>query len=196
MNKSVVRFLFGAIVTIGLLIGSLPAKADDASLWQALKSGGHFVMIRHALAPGTGDPAEFSINDCSTQRNLSDSGRKQAGSIGGKFRGAGIKTASVYTSQWCRCRETAELLKLGEVTDLPTLNSFYEMRENEDRQMRKLRGWIRSQKLDTPTVLVTHFVNIGALTEYYPSSGELVFVRREPEGNLTVIGTIKTPAET
>ena len=81
--------------------------------------------MRHATAPGTGDPAEFQLDDCATQRNLSAVGREQARATGARLRAAGITSAEVYSSQWCRCLETARLLGLGEVLELPALNSFF-----------------------------------------------------------------------
>ncbi|MDJ0937395.1 MAG: histidine phosphatase family protein [Kiloniellales bacterium] len=149
-------------------------------------------LIRHALAPGTGDPAAFTLEDCNTQRNLSDRGRGQAARIGDRFRERGIETVRVFSSQWCRCLETAELLGLGPVEELPILNSFYERRENEERQTRGLEGWLAEQDLDRPVVLVTHQVNITALTGVFPTSGEMVVIRRSQDGGLVVVGTIET----
>ena len=100
------------------------AKADEAALWEALRDGGHVALLRHALAPGTGDPVDFTLGDCTTQRNLSDEGSAQARRIGQRFRDNGIEAARVYTSQWCRCVETAELLDLGPVSEQPAASNF------------------------------------------------------------------------
>ena len=89
--------------------------SDQAEMIARMKAGGHILMIRHALAPGTGDPANFRIGDCSTQRNLDDRGRKQARAIGDWLRSKSITSARVYSSQWCRCLETAERLEMGSV---------------------------------------------------------------------------------
>ena len=166
--------------------------AEEQAAWNGLRAGGHVALIRHALAPGTGDPANFTLGDCGTQRNLSDEGRAQAARIGARFRKEDIASARVFSSQWCRCLETAELLGLGAVEALPILNSFYEQRENEDRQTQALQAWLAEQTLDRPTVLVTHQVNITALTGVFPSSGEMVVVRRSEDGGITVVGTIET----
>jgi phosphohistidine phosphatase SixA len=182
------------LVITGFVVYSLPGFASDSdaenTLWEALRSGGHIALIRHALAPGTGDPPEFSIVDCSTQRNLSDDGREQAKRIGERFRANGISSAAVYSSQWCRCVDTAELLGLGLVKELPVLNSFYLDFERRQPQTQKLRQWIARQDLDKPLVLVTHQVNINALTNVYTDSGEMVVVRRKNDGEIVVIGNI------
>jgi 8-oxo-(d)GTP phosphatase len=178
---------------LGLLVtAATPVSAEEAALWRALASGGHVAFLRHALAPGTGDPANFQLRDCATQRNLSQEGREQAARIGGRFRANGISEARVGSSQWCRCLETAELLGLGAVEELPALNSFFRYPERRERQTRWMEAWLADQNLDGPTVVVTHQVNITALTGVYPFSGELVIVRRAADGTLTVAGTIKT----
>lgn len=170
----------------------LPALADNSGLWQSLNTPGHFAIMRHALAPGTGDPAEFTLDDCRTQRNLSAEGRTQAERIGVRFRANGIESAEVFSSQWCRCLETARLLGLGTVVELPVINSFFRKRELEASRTAELKDWLTRRTTDTPTVLVTHQVNITALTGVFPASGELVFVRVTTDGNVSVTGTIRT----
>ena len=162
------------------------------NLWEAIKSGNHLVLMRHALAPGFSDPVNFDVENCSTQRNLNNDGRNQARSIGDLFRDNGINNLLVYSSQWCRCIETAELLEFGTVEELMMLNSFFKSFERKRAQTNSLVEWILKASLATPTVLVTHQVNITALTGFTPSSGELVFVKRELGGNLSIIGTLKT----
>jgi len=167
--------------------------ADEENLWQALRSGGHFALLRHAVAPGTGDPPNFAIGLCATQRNLSDEGRDQARQIGGRFRDNNILSARVFSSQWCRCLETAKLLELGPVEELPALNSFFQHYERRASQTRALKKWLLQQDLSRPLVLVTHQVNITALTGIYPASGELVIVQRTQEGGFDPAGTLPTP---
>jgi len=164
----------------------------DIELWNSLRSGNSLVLIRHALAPGTGDPNHFKLGDCSTQRNLSAAGRTQAQVIGKQFRAHGIQQAQVFSSQWCRCMETAELLELGPVTELPELNSFFQQHERRDSQTQRLKKWLDRAKFDQPLVLVTHQVNITALTDFYPASGEMVIVKRSESGEILVLGSIKT----
>jgi phosphohistidine phosphatase SixA len=173
-------------------IAQADAVATESELWNALRSGDHLALLRHALAPGTGDPADFDVDDCATQRNLSNRGRDQARRIGARFRGNAIPVAAVYSSQWCRCLETARLLALGPVTEQPILNSFFRKYERREPQTRMLRQWIARQDLASPMILVTHQVNITALTDVYPQSGELVVLRRDTAGELSVVGTIRT----
>lgn len=165
---------------------------DGADLWKALRKGSSFVLLRHAIAPGTGDPEGFDVEDCSTQRNLSDAGRRQAVAIGNLFRMHGIEKARVLSSQWCRCMETATLLKLGSVEELPYLNSFFQQYERRVFQTQNLREWVGKQNLEQPLVLVTHQVNITSLIEIYPASGELVIVNRTKSGEFSILGRIKT----
>lgn len=190
-----VKILF---LALGFLWGLMaPGYAADErqnaeALWQAVASGQHVVLMRHALAPGTGDPANFAIDDCSTQRNLSDQGRAQAERIGARFHTAGIPAARVYSSQWCRCLETAERLGLGPVEELESLNSFFRRPERRAATTQALKDWLADQPLGAPLVLVTHQVNITALTGVYLRSGEMILVQRSDDGALTVTGRIET----
>lgn len=191
------RLLGHTRATVALAVGMLcavpgPSAADDAVLWRALRSGGHVALMRHALAPGTGDPREFVLRDCRTQRNLSKEGRDQAARIGARFRENGIQTARVFSSQWCRCLDTARLLELGPIQELPTLNSFFRKSDQREPQTQALRNWLGKQDLDEALVLVTHQVNITALTNIFPASGEIVVLRRSSGDNMLVVGTIET----
>ena len=149
-------------------------------------------MLRHALAPGMGDPEEFNVEDCSTQRNLSAEGRKQAFRIGVRFRDNGIKTAYVVSSQWCRCLETAKLLGFGNITENQILNSFFDQFHLQDKRTASLRDWLLNYQLDVPLILVTHQVNITALTGIYPTSGEAVVVKVINGDSIKALGTIVT----
>jgi len=129
--------------------------------------------MRHAYAPGVGDPKGMVPGDCSTQRNLDERGRAQAKKLGERLRAASVSDIRVYTSQWCRCRETARLLAVGTVEDLPALNSFFEQPEMRDERLASLRDFLDKLPRDgRPVVLVTHQVTVTALTGYFPSSGE------------------------
>lgn len=118
-------------------------------------------------------------------------GRRQAKTIGAQFRANGIEKARVFSSQWCRCLETARLLALGPVRELPALNSFFGQFDREASQTHLLKAWIAGQDLRHPLVLVTHQVNITALTDVFPASGEIVIVRRSKAGEFTVVGSIQ-----
>ena len=189
------RFAFVVSVLLAAFANPAMAAASSAresdTLWRALASGQHVVLLRHAIAPGTGDPESFTLGDCTTQRNLSQAGRAQAERIGERFREHGITSVRVYASQWCRTLETARLLQLGPVEELPALNSFFASRSRAEAQTRALTRWMANQDLSRPLVLVTHQVNITALTGVYPASGELVIVRGGDNGTLRVVGTIK-----
>ena len=139
-----------------------------------------------------GDPDHFKVEDCKTQRNLNDNGRRQSEGIGDLFRLNGIASALIFSSQWCRCLETARLLGLGQVSELPALNSFFQDFERGPSQTQEIKRWIKTVTLRTPTVLVSHQVNITSLVGYTPASGEIVFVRRENDGSLSMIGSIAT----
>ncbi|MGF1621338.1 MAG: histidine phosphatase family protein [Rhodomicrobiaceae bacterium] len=179
------------LVLLLLAASGLPARAlSEAELWAALREPDHFVIMRHALAPGTGDPSRFRVDDCSTQRNLSEAGRQQARRTGEAFRRNGIERAAVYSSQWCRCLETARLLGLGEVKELAALNSFFGERNKGPAQIRQLQEELRGIDLSRPVVLVTHQVNVTGFTGVYPGSGEMAVVRREPDGSFETVGTI------
>jgi phosphohistidine phosphatase SixA len=179
-------------VAFVLLCASHHVAANEAALWKALRSPDHVGVIRHALAPGGGDPPGFSLGDCDTQRNLSNAGRAQARRIGVRFRESGITTARLYSSQWCRCLETARLLGLGAVDQLPLLNSFFERPERGERQNRALINWLAQRDPQEITILVTHQVNITALSGVYPASGEIVILKQSADGGLSAIGTIRT----
>ncbi|HEY0966050.1 MAG TPA: histidine phosphatase family protein [Opitutaceae bacterium] len=180
-------------------MGSLPRRRFLAILapslllprgWAAgpfdLKARGTVIMLRHAYAPGIGDPAGFDLADCHTQRNLSDEGRTQARALGAQLRAAGLSpTTRVFTSPWCRCRETARLLGLEASIVLEALSSFFARSEETDRIMTALREFLRRLPTDgPPIVMVTHQVNLSALTDEFMQSGEGVVLRltgtREP----------------
>ena len=177
--------LRSSLLALGLcLAAAMPAAAND---WDALEQPGALAIMRHALAPGTGDPGNFELGDCATQRNLSDDGRAQARRIGEAFRERGISFDRVLTSQWCRTTETAELLALGPVVGTPELNSFFRDSSTRDSQTRDLRELIT--KTDDRLMMVTHQVNISALTGQFTQSGE-VLVIRPTETGVEVLGSI------
>lgn len=157
-------------------IGPAMAAPD---LWQALRSGDAVALVRHAEAPGIGDPPGFRLDDCGTQRNLSAEGRAQAARLGEAFRREGIAAAEIRSSAWCRCRDTATGLALGPVQAAPALNSFFGAPGSAGDSTAALRQLIAGLPPGKPAVLVTHQVNITALTGIYPRSGEMIVVRRD-----------------
>lgn len=180
-----------AIALIAVLIAS-SARADDAALWRALASGGHVALMRHASAPGVGDPPGFRLGDCATQRNLSEAGRAEARAIGERFRANGVTVAKVATSQWCRARDTATEMAIGPVVEEPRVNSFFgEDRAATQQAVSAAQAAVREAPASGPiTVFVSHQVNVTALTGVYPASGEIV-VAKLGGGALEVVGTLK-----
>jgi len=151
-------------------------KADfNKDLFNQLKEGGKLIFIRHAYAPGSGDPDNFNLNDCSTQRNLSEEGRKQAEYIGEFFRDKKIKIDKVLSSEWCRCKETAKIAFKNFSTN-SFLNSFFshEYSKNKDKQIKSLKAYVEKFKSDKNLIFITHYVLISEVLNYGPSSGEIV----------------------
>lgn len=179
------------LVTCLAALGAAPAQASDA-FWALLRQPGHAVLIRHADAPGGGDPQGFRLDDCRTQRNLGPEGRAQARRVGAAFRARGIKVARVLSSQWCRAQETATLMALGPAIEtFPALNSLYHDRSRAPEQMRDIRALLASLKPDELIVLATHHATILELTGIAVGSGEMVAVRIEPGGVPKVAGRLR-----
>ena len=165
-------------------------KADlNKKLIEKLDEGGKIIFIRHAYAPGSGDPDNFNLNDCSTQRNLSNEGKNQAKNIGEFFKKNKIKVDKVISSEWCRCKDTSSLA-FGSFETKNFLNSFYSSKfaKNKKSQMLGLRKYIKNFKSKKNLVLVTHYVVISEALNYAPSSGEIVISDKE----FNIIGTFKT----
>ncbi|HSK41942.1 MAG TPA: histidine phosphatase family protein [Arenibaculum sp.] len=177
------RILGAAFAALLVAASPRPGTAQDAL---PDETAGLVVVMRHALAPGTGDPPGFRIEDCATQRNLDEGGRRQARAIGARLREAGLQGARVLSSQWCRSLETSELLDLGPVEEAPMLNSFFGRPEEERPNMEALGSFLAGlDGQSAPVVLVTHQVTVTALTGIFPASGEAVLLRadgtRDPE---------------
>ncbi|MCU0570612.1 MAG: histidine phosphatase family protein [Oculatellaceae cyanobacterium Prado106] len=167
---------------------------SSTELWSQMQQGtGYVVLLRHAQTePGTGDPPGFQLNDCSTQRNLSDEGRKQATQIGQAFRDRNIPVVQVLSSQYCRCLETARLLNLGEVTPLPALNSIFEDRSTATEQSEAVRQQILDHRNQSGVIVqVSHFANIGDISGVNPQPGGAVVMRANQQGALEVVGQIQ-----
>ncbi len=164
-------------------------KADSKkNIIENLKVGGKLIFIRHAYAPGGGDPENFNINDCSTQRNLSKSGRIQSEKIGNFFKENKIKIENVYSSEWCRCKETASLAFKNFKTK-SFLNSFFSSKfaQNKNSQMRDFQKFLLDWDEKTNLIFVTHYVVISEILDYPPSSGEIVISNK----NFKIIDTLE-----
>ncbi|MGF1482201.1 MAG: histidine phosphatase family protein [Cyanophyceae cyanobacterium] len=164
---------------------------SESEIWSLLQQEGAVVLLRHALAPGTGDPANFQLDDCSTQRNLSEAGRAQAVRIGEAFRSRQIPVAQVLSSQWCRCLETAELMDVGTVEPLPALNSVFRDRAAEPERTAQIRQLIVNHRnTDGTVVLVTHAANISAISGISVRSGAMVVLQANKGEQIDIIGQI------
>ena len=177
------------IILIIFIILTNGIKADtETQVLKNLKNGGNLIFIRHAYAPGGGDPDNFDINDCSTQRNLSDTGREQSKKIGNFFKKNKIPIDQVISSEWCRCKETAKIaFEKFEIKNF--LNSFFSEKfaKNRISQIRDLKEYVNNWNSDKNLVLVTHYVVISEALNYAPDSGEIVISDR----NFKIIGNIK-----
>lgn len=192
IRRTVLRLAaIAVVVPIALpasLGGAEPAAADEAG-WAALRQPGAVALIRHARAPGTGDPPGFRLGDCVTQRNLSGEGREQARRLGEAVRARGVRVDRVLTSEWCRARDTATLA-FGTAEPFPALNSFFADRTDEPAQSDRVRRSIAAADAAAGAlVMVTHQVNITALTGVVPREGEIVVVRNV-DGKVAVQGRI------
>jgi len=182
-----------SLVFLGMLLFLLHPTvfADEkAEALQLLREGRAVLVLRHALAPGTGDPPGFEIDDCSTQRNLNEEGRAQARAWKSFLREHGIEKARVLSSQWCRALDTAEEMDLGEVKEFPPLNSFCAGRGDREEQSRKTIKQVNAMGEGPPIILVSHQVNITALTGIYPASNEGIIVRLPLERGKGVLAEI------
>jgi len=176
MYRKLIIFLTVFFWSPGLLLA-------DSITEQIQSIGANVIFMRHAIAPGTGDPKEFKIEDCETQRNLSDEGKEQAMQLG-KFLKSNIKIDRVYTSQWCRCIETAHLLDLADSETFPGLNSFYQGHFDRASVLEKLNAFLQQLDESTLTLLVTHQVVISAITGQYADSGGMVLYNSMTEESL------------
>jgi phosphohistidine phosphatase SixA len=172
------------ILTLGLVLIPFTVQAQD---YDTLTRPGVVGLMRHALAPGTGDPVSFDLSDCSTQRQLGDRGRDQARRTGAALRQAGVTFDEVWTSQWCRARDTATLLDVGPVTEVPALNSHFAGQGDRIAQTGEMQAKLAALPAGTRVLLVSHQVNISALTGSPTSSGEIIAATRDADGKLTPV---------
>jgi phosphohistidine phosphatase SixA len=190
-DKLLQKRRWAALAGVLLLFGAAGAATAGDPV-DSLNDGGRVLMIRHAYAPGTGDPADFTIGDCTTQRNLSEQGRAQARAIGAWLRQRGVTSARVYSSQWCRCLETAELIDLGPVVELPALNSFYQRPRDRKPNLEALQAFLAEQPKDGKLiVLVTHYVTISGIADVGVGSGKGVVLRLDGKGGYEVLGEME-----
>ena len=183
--------LFTALVCLFSLTGI--ARAD---LLSDLTNGEYVLMIRHADAPGVGDPGGYKLDQCATQRNLGDYGRKQSIAIGQWLADRKIQSAKMFSSAWCRCVDTATLMNKGPVLIEPALGSFFDDMRRRDSQNRALQNLIAANLKafpKQPLIYVTHHVNIEAFTGQAIGVGDIVLTRVTPEGRYVSHQTFPSP---
>jgi len=181
------------ILFLGALAVARPADADDA-LWTLLKNGRQVVLVRHAVTTAeVGDPPGFKLNDCATQRNLTESGRADARRLGEAFRGHGVPVGRVLSSPWCRCLETARLAFGGDAEVSRPLSNLYGRSEASARQVREMETLIatwRPEGAGGNLVMVSHGSTILALTGVSLGTAEMVVVTPTGDGRFTVAGRL------
>lgn len=188
------RLLLALLSAAALLSGPVRAEtppAAGAAVMAALREPGTIVLMRHARAPGVGDPAGFKLDDCSTQRNLNDEGRADARALGQRLREAGVPVGRVLSSAWCRCLETARLLGVGPVQAHPAFASIFPDDAKRDEITAQARQVIADWRGPGVLLAVTHQVNIQALAGVNTSSGEMVVLKKRPDGTLQEVGRLQ-----
>ena len=180
-----------AVLGILLAMLFLPGATDASEpLWALLRSGGQVVLIRHAITtPGVGDPPGMRLDDCRTQRNLTDDGRRHAREVGEAFRARGIAVDRVLTSPWCRCIETARLAFVpAELSS--ALGNLFGRPELQTKQVGEMEVLVGGWAGRGNQVLVSHGSTIAALTGINPSPAEMVVVTPRGQGRFEVRGRL------
>ncbi len=178
--------LLGAPALVG------PADADEG-LWRRLAAGGQVVLLRHGTTtPGVGDPTGFRLDDCATQRNLTETGREESRRIGAAFKARAIPVERVLSSPWCRCLETARLA-FGSAEPWEPLTSLFADRTRQAEQTRAFRTLAAEKRAGGNMILVTHGANVTAFVGVSPAMGEMVIVTPQGNGTFTVTGRLPAP---
>ncbi|HEY6381262.1 MAG TPA: histidine phosphatase family protein [Pseudolabrys sp.] len=176
-----------------MLAGGAANAADESAAWDALRADGYVALIRHASAPGpAGDPANYKLDDCATQRNLSEQGRADARALGERFRTQRVKVGKIVSSEWCRCKQTAELMNIGQVEVAPTFNNAFVLNAMRDTLTAGARATISAWRGPGTMVVVTHGQNIMAMLSIHPREGEVIVVAPDPasDNKMKLIGRI------
>lgn len=179
------KFLLSTLFTLITLFSASSLTQAQTPFARAMQDGQHVLLMRHADAPGYGDPQGYQLNQCSSQRNLGERGKKQAQAIGDWIAKQGIQQAKVYSSPWCRCFDTATLLNKGPVTKEAALGSFFDNMSQAQKQTQELMNLIqleRKQHPTTPIIMVTHHVNIESFTGKVLGSGDMILVKVDSSG--------------
>ena len=179
------------LLLLAVLLAGNAGASDE--LWELLRNGGQVVVIRHPLTePGVGDPAGFRLEDCSTQRNLSDEGREHARRIGEAFRLHRVPVEKVLTSAWCRCVEAASLA-FGKPEISPALANIFGRTENRQKQISQLTEMVSAHQGQGNVVMMTHGSTILGLTRIPVNMGEIMVLRPQGEGKFAVAGRFNVP---
>jgi phosphohistidine phosphatase SixA len=193
MKRLIALLIFSLIFTLS----PRTSMANELAIWDKLQGTapkGYVLLLRHSLAPGVGDPENFDLRDCSTQRNLSAVGRQDAQDVGRWLARREIKIARVESSRWCRAKETANLLNLGKVRLNRNLDSLFEEADalNHPQTIKVQKQIVDHRNKSGMLILVGHFVNIAAITNVGVDSGEGVLVRADSKGVIKVVGSTPT----
>jgi len=196
MAKVKITLLTWIILTTSFFPQS--AFANDLRIWDQLQGSnpkGYVLLIRHALAPGSGDPVNFKVNDCSTQRNLSEQGRVQAKDIGQWLARREIKIFRVESSRWCRAKETAQILNIGKVYLNKNLDSLLGESDlpNHKQTVNIKKRIVNHRNTSGLLVFVGHFVNFQAAVGASLDSGEGVLVKANAKGEIKIVGSSPKP---
>lgn len=187
------RLLIWGALFLWASIAASPVALAQADAWELLRQPGIAALMRHSDAPGSGgfgDPAGFRLDDCTTQRNLSEEGRAHARRTGEALRKNSVAFDRVLTSPWCRCEETAALA-MGKGADVfEPLSNLVGRSEHRDPQVKALKAYLAGLA-STRALLVTHGIVISALTGIQPAQGEMILVRPGPGGEPQVVGRLK-----
>jgi len=193
-----VKIALLALIILAPTIYPQSAQARDLRVWDQLKGSnptGYVLLIRHALAPGVGDPENFQVNDCTTQRNLSDEGRQDAKEIGQWLTKQKVKILRVESSRWCRAKETAQLLNIGKVVLNKNLDSLFEETDllTHPQTVNIKKRIVNHRNTRGLLVFVGHFVNFQAVAGVSLDSGEGVLLRANSKGEIKVSGYTPSP---
>ena len=185
IKKIVPRLIITSIFF--LIFFNIQAKENN---WKHAQEGNKIILIRHSLAPGSGDPTGFKIRDCNTQRNLNQLGIEQSKKIGKLFKNKNIPVDKVLSSQWCRCKDTAKYA-FGNFKEFSALNSTFQppFDRNKLGQIKEIKKFVKNWNgKGKNLILITHYSIITAVTSSSPSSGEIVITDK----NFNILSTIKT----
>lgn len=181
-----------------IVIATAPASASSLTLSQALRSPDYVLLMRHATAPGIGDPSGYALGNCLSQRNLNEQGKQQAHQLGSWLRAQGVQSAKVFSSPWCRCIDTGTGLNFGAVTVEQSLGSFFHGTVDATFQTRELEKFVAKtlpSKKGEALILVSHQVNIQEYTGENVSSGDMILVKVDRAGKVIKASRFPDPIE-